>query len=145
MNVALAKVETGHVLGEAFAVARARLPGTSKVADTRQQAYAAYEAVGLPSRRMEEWKYTDLRVLMRVVLPLAPAPDAAALTRAADALQLHAIDGVRKLVLVDGVFAPKLSELASPQKGLSIRTLREMLEKGDAALHAQLFAPDNSN
>jgi Fe-S cluster assembly protein SufD len=145
MNLALAKTETGRALGEAFAVARDRLPGAAKVADTRQQAFEAYERAGLPHRRIEDWKYTDLRVLMREVLPLAPAPDAAALTRAAAALKLHAIDGVRKLVLVDGVFAPKLSDLANLEKGLGIRSLREALEAGDATLHAQLFAPDNSN
>jgi Fe-S cluster assembly protein SufD len=145
MNVALAKVETGHALGEAFAVARARLPGTAKVADIREKAYAAYEAIGLPHRRMEDWKYTDLRVLMRVVLPLAAAPDAAALTRAADALQLHAIDGVRKLVLVDGVFAPKLSDLGKLDNGLTIRTLRDVLDADEPALHAQLFSLDTAN
>jgi Fe-S cluster assembly protein SufD len=145
MNLALAKTETGRALGEAFAVARDRLPGTGKVADTRQQAFEAYERAGLPHRRIEDWKYTDLRVLMREVLPLAAAPDATALTRAGAALKLHAIDGVRKLVLVDGVFAPKLSDLSDLDKGLTIRTLREVLEAGDAALHAQLFAPDNSN
>jgi Fe-S cluster assembly protein SufD len=82
---------------------------------------------------------------MREVLPLAAAPDAAALTQAGEALELHAIDGVRKLVLVDGVFAPKLSDLANLQKGLSIRSLREVLEKGDAALHGKLLAADNSS
>jgi Fe-S cluster assembly protein SufD len=145
MNLALAKTETGRALGEAFAVARDRLPGAGRIADARRQAFEAYERAGLPHRRIEDWKYTDLRVLMREVLPLAAAPDAAALTHAGDALELHAIDGVRKLVLVDGVFAPKLSDLGSPQKGLSIRSLREVLEKGDAALHAQLLALDNSN
>jgi Fe-S cluster assembly protein SufD len=145
MNLALAKTETGRALGEAFAIARDRLPGAGRIADARRQAFEAYERAGLPHRRIEEWKYTDLRVLMREVLPLAAAPDAAALTHAGDALELHAIDGVRKLVLVDGVFAPRLSDLAKPQKGLSIRTLHEVLEKGDAALQAQLLAPDNSN
>jgi Fe-S cluster assembly protein SufD len=145
MNLALAKTETGRALGELFAVARTRLPGAGRIADTRQQAFEAYERAGLPHRRIEDWKYTDLRVLMREVLPLAAAPDASALTRAGAALKLHAIEDVRKLVLVDGVFAPKLSDLANPEKGLSIRTLREALEAGDAALHAQLFTPDNSN
>jgi Fe-S cluster assembly protein SufD len=145
MNLALAKTDTGRALGEAFAVARDRLPGAGKVADTRREAFEAYERAGLPHRRIEDWKYTDLRALMREVLPLAAAPDAAALTRAAAALKLHAIDGVRKLVLVDGVFAPKLSDLSNMEKGLDIRALREVLEAGEAALHAQLFAPDNSN
>jgi Fe-S cluster assembly protein SufD len=145
MNLALAKTETGRALGDIFAVARAGLPGAGKVADTRQKAFEAYERAGLPHRRIEDWKYTDLRALMREVLPMAAAPDASALIRAGAALKLHAIDGVRKLVLADGVFAPKLSDLSSLEKGLSIRTLRETLEAGGTALHAQLFAPDNSN
>src|SRR5207249_3669721 len=88
---------------------------------------------------------TDLRALMREVLPLAPAPDAAALKRAGVALKLHSIAGVRRLVLVDGVFAPKLSETAHLEKGLGIRTLGEVLATGDSALQAQLFAPENSD
>jgi Fe-S cluster assembly protein SufD len=145
MNVALAKTDGGRALGEAFAIARPRLPGTGNVGDKRQQAWEAYERVGLPHRRIEDWKYTDLRALMREVLPLAAAPDAAALTRAAAALKLHAIDGVRRLVLVDGVFAAKLSDLADPEPGLGIGTLREALESGDATLQAQLFGPALSN
>ena len=145
MNVALAKTETERALTDVFAVARARLPGAGKVADARQQAFEAYERAGLPHRRIEDWKYTDLRALMREVLPSAGEPDAAALTRAGAALKLHAIEGVRRLVLVDGAFVPKLSETANLQKGLSIRTLREVLLADDAALQAQLFAPENSN
>src|SRR5207247_11332137 len=38
-----------------------------------------------------------------------------------------------------------LSDLSGPEAGVGIRTLREALESGDAALHAQLFAPDQSN
>src|SRR5712672_4418711 len=145
MNVALAKNETGSALSASFAVVRDRLPGTGKVAAARGAAFDAYAQAGLPHRRIEEWKYTDLRVLMREVLPLAAAPDAAALARAAAAVKLHAIEGVRRLVLVDGVFAPKLSDLGHLEKGISVQTLREALEAGDAALQARLFAPDNAN
>src|SRR5690242_4567694 len=145
MNLALAKNETGRALSESFAVARDRLPGTGRVAEARSAAFEAYESVGLPHRRIEDWKYTDLRVLMREVLPLAPAPDAAALKRAAAALKLHAIAGVCKLVLVDGAFVPKLSETADLEKGLLIRSLRKVLETGDSALQAQLFAADHSD
>jgi Fe-S cluster assembly protein SufD len=145
MNLALAKNETGRALSDAFVVARDRLPGAGKVADARRQAFDAYQRAGLPHRRIEDWKYTDLRVLMREVLPLAAAPDAAALKRAGAALKPHAIKGVRRLVLVDGVFAPGLSQTADLEKGLGIRTLREVLEAGDGAPHAQLFAPDNSD
>ncbi|MES5488867.1 Fe-S cluster assembly protein SufD [Bradyrhizobium sp. INPA03-11B] len=144
MNV-VAKTETGRALGDAFAVARDHLPGKGKIADQRRQAFEAYERSGLPHRRIEDWKYTDLRALMREVLPLAPAPDAAALGRAAAAAKLRAIDGVRRLVLVDGAFAPDLSDLGSLEKGLGIRPLREVLDAGDGALSAQAFATDISN
>jgi Fe-S cluster assembly protein SufD len=145
MNVVLAKNETGRALSDSFAIARDRLPGTGAIAEARSAAFDAYERAGLPHRRIEDWKYTDLRALMREVLPLAPAPDAAALTRAAAALKLQTIDDVRRLVLVDGVFAPKLSDLGGLEKGLAIRTLREVLGAGDAVLQAQLLAPGNSN
>ena len=149
MNVALiraeAKTEAGPALGEAFAVARDRLPGTGKLAEQRQQAFEIYQRAGLPHRRIEDWKYTDLRVLMREVLPPAAAPDAAALARAGAVLKLHAIEGARRLVLVDGVFVPKLSETGDPEKGLGIRTLREVLEAGDTAIPPQLFATDGSD
>jgi Fe-S cluster assembly protein SufD len=145
MNVVLAKTETGRPLSDSFALLRDRLPGTGPVADTRQQAFEAYERAGLPHRRIEDWKYTDLRALMREVLPLAPAPDAAGLSRASVALKLHRIEGARWLVLVDGVFAPKLSDTGHAEKGLTIRSLREVLEAGDSALRAQLLATDNSN
>ena len=145
MNVVLAKTETGRALSDIFAVARDRLPGRGKLADTRQQAFAAYERAGLPHRRVEDWKYTDLRVLMRDVLPLAAAPDAAALKRAGVALKLHAIAGVRRLVLVDGAFAPDLSEMGDLETGVVVRTLRDVLEAGDASLQAQLFAPQDSD
>src|SRR3981189_2676675 len=145
MNVVVAKTETGRAMSDAFAVARDRLAGTGRVADQRQPAFEAYERAGLPHRRIEDWKYTDRRWLMREVRPSGAVPDAAALKRGGTALKLHAIAGVRRVVLVDGVFAPKLSETTDLEKGLGIRTLREVLDAGDAALHAQLFAPENSD
>ncbi len=145
MNLVLAKTDTGRAISDIFAVARDRLSGTGKIADARRQAFESYERAGLPHRRIEDWKYTDLRVLMRDVLPLAAAPDATALKRADAASKAHAIEGARRLVLVDGVFAPKLSDVGRLETGLSIRTLRDVLEADDAALHAQLHAPDNSN
>ncbi len=59
-------------------------------------------------------------------------------SRADAALKLHAIEGARRLVLVDGVFAAKLSDTGNLEKGLGIRTLREVLEAGDAAIHSAI-------
>jgi Fe-S cluster assembly protein SufD len=132
MNVVLAKTDTGRAVDRVFAAARDRLPGADKVADMRRKAFEAFERDGLPHRRLEEWKYTDLRALMREVLPLAGIPDAGMLERARTALALSRIEGATKLVLVDGVFAPTLSD--ATEKGVSVRTLREALEKGGVDL-----------
>jgi Fe-S cluster assembly protein SufD len=134
MNIALAKTETGRAVSKVFTDAFDRLPGAGKVADIRRQAFEVYERAGLPHRRIEEWKYTDLRALMREVLPLAEAPDAKALKRARAALKAHAVEDAAKLVLVDGVFVPELSDIAALGAGVSLHTLREILqdEKNDA-------------
>jgi Fe-S cluster assembly protein SufD len=145
MNIALAKTETGRAVSNVFDVARGRLPGAGKVADVRHQAFEAYERAGLPHRRIEEWKYTDLRALMREVLPLAAAPEAKALKRARAALKAQAIEGAAKLVLVDGVFVPELSDVAALGKGLSVRTLREILEKEKNDARADLLITNASD
>jgi Fe-S cluster assembly protein SufD len=139
MNVVVAKTETGRALSDAFAVARGRLPGTGRVADARKQAFEAYERLGLPHRRIEEWKYTDLRMLMREVLPLADAPDQAALRRAKAALAGHAIDGATRLVLVDGVYSPELSDTAGLDAAVRIQIVRDVLENAGNEARADLF------
>jgi Fe-S cluster assembly protein SufD len=130
MNVVATMTEGGRTFGDAFAEACKRLPGTGQVPRTRQLAFDSYARRGLPHRRIEDWKYTDLRNLMREILPQAPAPDQVALDAAAKALKAHAIKGVRRLVLVDGFFAPGLSDLSDLEDGLKIQTLREILESG---------------
>src|ERR1700732_2928768 len=139
MNIALAKTGSGRAVENVFTAARDRLPGTGKVADVRQQAFEAYERAGLPHRRLEDWKYTDLRALMREVLPLAAAPDAAALQRAKKALKSVAVADASRLVLVDGVLAPSLSDVSALESGVHVQTLREILEDGSNAVRADLL------
>ena len=122
-------------LAEAFAGARAKLPGAGAVKSLRESAFHTFEAKGLPHRRVEEWKYTDLRALMRDAKPLAPPPDAAAKLKAKSAGAFLADVKSRRIVIVDGVFAADLSDLAALEPGLSIGSLAEALAKGDAASH----------
>src|SRR5213079_3088544 len=68
--------------GRQWPMAARRLPGPTLL---RATAFERFAAAGLPSRRIEEWKYTDLRALMREAKPLADAPDAGAVARARQA------------------------------------------------------------
>jgi Fe-S cluster assembly protein SufD len=133
MNVALAKLSPERPYGDLFAVARDRLPGGAAVAQARQDFFDDFARRGLPNRRVEEWKYTDLCALLREVAPLAAAPDEAALARARAALAALGIEGSTKLVLVDGVFAPSLSDAGALEAGVSLRSLGDALQGGDAA------------
>ena len=141
MNVALVKPTTGQAASNVFAAARDRLPGNGPVAEVRQAAFDDFAQKGLPNRRIEDWKYTDLRVLMREVLPLAQAPDQAALAKAGATLGAEVLASAYRLVLVDGVYAPQLSDVAGLEKGLRIQSLREALDAGNDRSSGLLDAP----
>lgn len=133
MAVTLEKTEAENALAQAFAAAQAHLPGGAALAPVRARAFEAFAAQGLPHRRVEDWKYTDLRNLMRAALPVAVAPDAAAIARAEKALMAHPLPDARRLVLVDGHFVPQLSDLAALENGLTIHSLAQVLASGSAA------------
>lgn len=131
------KTPAEQALSAAFTAARATLPGNGAVAALREDAFKRFDARGLPHRRVEEWKYTDLRAFMREANPLAAAPDAAAKARAQHAG--HPLAGLetRRVVFVDGAFAPELSDL-TPEAGLTIGSLAEALAKGDTLVTQHL-------
>jgi len=118
-----------RALVDQFGAAAPALPGGPEVAGLRARAFEAFERQGLPHRRIEEWKYTDLRTLIREAYAPAAAPDKPALQRSAKALKAHGLNSTRKLVLVDGVFQPDMSDLTRLEGGLSIEPLGTALAK----------------
>jgi len=52
--------------------------GDQRLRGLREQAIAAFASDGLPHRRVEEWKYTDLRARLREALPAAPKREVSA-------------------------------------------------------------------
>ena len=79
MNAEVRPIKTAAetALAANFAAGEARPAGRGAVAALREDAFERFETQGLPHRRVEEWKYTDLRALMRDAKPLAGVPDAA--------------------------------------------------------------------
>ncbi len=142
MNVALAKTGSDRAVSDVFTSAEGRLPGSAAITKARREAFETYQRLGLPHRRIEEWKYTDLRTLMGEVLPLAAAPDAAALSRAAETVKGQVLAGARRLVLVDGVFAPDLSDMAALSSEVGVKTLRETLAQDSGGDILQTGATD---
>ena len=130
-------------LAQAFSQARDRLPGDDAIAAQRAAAFDVFAKEGLPHRRVEEWKYTDLRALMRDAKPLAVPPDSADKTRAKGAGALLGDLDARRLVFVDGAFVAELSDIAGLENGLTVVPLARALADGNATLtmHLGKLAP----
>ena len=132
------KTNAEQGLADAYAAAKAKLPGDRKVVALRDAAFGRFDALGLPHRRVEEWKYTDLRALMREARPIAGPPDAATKARAKDAGKLIGDMDARRIVFADGAFVPELSDLTNLSPGLTIRSMAEALANGDPLVDANL-------
>ena len=141
-DVTAIKTSAEQALSAAYSAARTTLPGKGAVASLREDAFKRFEERGLPHRRVEEWKYTDLRALMREMAPLAAPPDAAAKAKAKGAGKLIAGVDARRVVFVDGAFAPELSDL-TPEPGLTVGSLADVLAKGTAPALGSAFSTDD--
>ena len=133
--------ETG--LAELFASVRADLPGGAAARLVRDRAFEEVASRGLPNRRVEDWKYTDLRALMREARPIAPAPSEAELRAAEELLPFREIDAQR-IVFVNGRLAPTLSRIDDVEAGVSIVPLGIALA-GDAVSALDLRGVPNDN
>ena len=144
-EVTVIKTAAETTLAQTFAQARDRLPGDDVIAARRNAAFDVFAKQGLPHRRIEEWKYTDLRALMRDAKPLASPPDASAKASAKDAGRVLGDLDARRLVFVDGVFVPDLSDLRELEAGLVVSSLAQALTEGDPVVAARLgkLAPAN--
>ena len=137
MNAEVRQMKTAaeQQLAAEWEQAKGRLPGPATL---RENAFRRFAAQGLPHRRVEEWKYTDLRALMRDAKPLASPPDAATLARARTAGSVLDDVTCRRIVFVDGSFAPQFSDLTALEQGLTIRPMAQALAAGDPLIDAHL-------
>lgn len=132
------KTAAETALAQAFADARPHLPGNGAIGAKRAAAFDVFAREGLPNRRVEDWKYTDLRALMRDAKQLASPPDAAAKAQAKSAGALVGDIEARRLVFVDGAFVAELSDLAALEPGLTIGSLANALADNDPTLASHL-------
>ena len=98
----------------------------------RSEGLEAFRRVGLPHAKVERWKYTQINDLVGA----APIPAALAPHIAPDAIPTGALevsDAVR-IVLVNGRFAPALSNLSDLPKGLTVASLAGEIARGEVDL-----------
>jgi Fe-S cluster assembly protein SufD len=112
-----------------FGDAKAGLPGGDRkwLTDLRDTAADMLVADGLPSRRVEAWKYTNLATLSQTKLRPASQDDGG-LTIPADAIP--AIDGTHRLVFVNGRYRSDLSESAAAPEGMELMPFAAAIDAG---------------
>ena len=117
----------------------ARKSFASEEAIAREEAFRFFEATGLPSRRVEAFKYTDLRAAMKEAVPPAEAPSPeAAQAAVASAKGFAGLDAAR-LTFVNGHLIRPLSDLDGLPAGLTVTPLNDAMGKSDVRL--RLLAP----
>jgi FeS assembly protein SufD len=126
-----------------FETAQEALPGARDpfVSDLRTTAIEAYGRLGLPHRRIEAWKYTDLRARLTDINPLIKADGGAVgdaeLSRALGA-EIASLPAYR-LVMVEGDLRADLSDFAGLKAaGVEAVSLSRALEKPQSWLKEAL-------
>src|SRR5262245_43288185 len=116
-----------------FASAEATLPGAKSawVRDLRKKAIASFASLGLPHRRIEAWKYTDLRARLAEAFPaISTASDKSVTKSALDhalGAELAKLPAYRLVVSGAGLNAA-LSDVAGLEAaGIEIHSLGEAL------------------
>ena len=99
----------------------------------RQRGAEQFTALGLPTTRHEDWKYTNLAPLARQPFALAGAGVPPAAARLAAAAHL---DDAIELVFVNGHLAPELSRLAELPGGAVVTSLADAMIR-----HTEIVAP----
>ncbi|MEL7049783.1 MAG: SufD family Fe-S cluster assembly protein, partial [Pseudomonadota bacterium] len=128
MGVAVMKTKAEQAFSEAYSQVADQLPGTDAVRTLRTEALSEFETLGLPHRRIEEWKYTDLRNQLKEALPVGVG-DETSLTIADVIVALGPLAHVEayRAVLVNGRYRPELSSVDGGLSGVTVSSLATTL------------------
>jgi len=103
----------------------------------RAEAAARFAEQGLPSTRLEEWRYTNLTPLAELRFEL-PGPEPAQVTRDAVESLSFPVFACSVFVFVDGRFRPELSSPRALSGSLRVESLAELRSKAPERLAAHL-------
>ena len=128
MSIQITKTKAEIALIGHFDAIKDELPGASWVRQLRAKAIGAFDTYGLPHRRIEEWKYTDLRSALKDAYPPASAGATTVDGKAIDAAlgALAALD-TQRIVFINGAFSAELSTTDAGGDLLDVRPMASAL------------------
>lgn len=104
--------------------------------ELRESAIASFANLGFPTTRNEDWKYTSVDPIASTRFARVENTDADVAAEAIAELAFIPASSAR-LVFVDGIYSPRLSEFASLPAGVRVESLAEALRRDDEVLRAQ--------
>jgi Fe-S cluster assembly protein SufD len=103
----------------------------------RREALSRFAAMGLPTTRDEDWKYTRVTPVEQGGFTLAPRPRGGLSADTLNALTFAGL-GCHLLVFVNGYYAPELSSLHALPSGVRVGSLAAMLDATPGVLEPHL-------
>jgi Fe-S cluster assembly protein SufD len=124
MNVVTTRNKVEQAFADLYEGVSGTLAGGMELGKKRQEAISRFAATGLPHRRIEEWKYTDLRNMLPEAYSPVAKNDAVAISKADlnSALGAFANVDAWRAVFVDGHYVDELSSVDQVE-GLTLGTL----------------------
>ncbi|MGE0858165.1 MAG: Fe-S cluster assembly protein SufD [Gammaproteobacteria bacterium] len=116
-------------IATALAALDADARGADRLTALRRAAAARVREQGLPSIKLEDWKYTSLAALDQRALRAAEPADGESLSPESFAALALAAASPLRAVLVNGRFRPDLGSRDAPPAGVTLRSLRELAEQ----------------
>lgn len=131
-----------------FQQSKGRLPGNGIpwVRALRESAASQFDAMGFPTPRLEDWKYTNVAPIERHYFKCADAVAGELTPAQQGAVLLEGATG-QSLVFVNGRFLPQYSRLSRLPEGVTVSSLSDALQRGAdmPAVHLGRYADCAAN
>lgn len=119
------KISSTEKLVSDFEAVKKTLPGNSFVQNIRQKAIESFSALGIPARKNEEYKYSNVQKLFQENFTQS------AIYNSQFAIEKYLIPNLDAhiIVLVNGFFSEELSSLNNLDKSVVVSSLQKAFEK----------------
>ncbi len=105
--------------------------------DLRSAAMTSFVALGFPTTKNEDWKYTNVEPVVSV--PFVSANGEAKSVSTAEILSNACVDPeAPRLVFVNGIYAPEFSSLDGLPRGVQVASLADLIAQKNPVLTARL-------
>lgn len=121
------KISSTEKLVSDFEAVKKTLPGNSFVQSIRQKAIESFSALGMPARKNEEYKYSNVQKLFGEALAINVTESSFKIT----SIEKYLIQNLDAhiVVLVNGFFSEDLSSLNNLDKSVVVSSLQKAFEK----------------